>query len=145
MADGRLSLALVVAAAGGHHILLHGAPGVGKSMLAERLPGLLPDLSIEEALEVSAVHSLAGHSLNDGLIRRPPYSSPHHNASMAAMVGGGARVARPGAISLAHRGVLFLDEAPEFSVRVLDALRTPMETGKVTIAPCACRRPRLRA
>lgn len=126
--------AMEVAAAGGHHILLHGAPGVGKSMLAERLPGLLPDLSIEEALEVSAVHSLAGHSLNEGLIRRPPYSSPHHNASMAAMVGGGARVARPGAISLAHRGVLFLDEAPEFSVRVLDALRTPMETGKVTIA-----------
>ncbi|WP_341729058.1 YifB family Mg chelatase-like AAA ATPase [Brooklawnia sp.] len=126
--------ALEVAAAGGHHIFLHGAPGVGKSMLAERLPGVLPDLRNDEALEVSAVHSLAGRPLTGGLIRRPPYSNPHHNASMAAMIGGGARVARPGAISVAHRGVLFLDEVAEFSARVLDALRTPMETGKVTIA-----------
>lgn len=129
--------ALEVAAAGGHHIFLHGAPGVGKSMLAQRLPTLLPDLTAEESLEVSAVHSLAGYSLNSGLMRRPPYSNPHHNASMAAMVGGGMRVARPGAISLAHRGVLFLDEAPEFSPRVLDALRTPLETGQITIARSA--------
>ena len=129
--------ALEVAAAGGHHLFLHGAPGVGKSMLAERLPGLLPDLNNAEALEVSAIHSLVGRPLNGGLIRRPPYSNPHHNASMAAMVGGGARVARPGAISIAHRGVLFLDEVPEFSARVLDALRTPLETGKVTIARSA--------
>ncbi|GAA2183292.1 YifB family Mg chelatase-like AAA ATPase [Brooklawnia cerclae] len=126
--------ALEVAAAGGHHLFLHGSPGVGKSMLAERLPGLLPDLTDDQALEVSAVHSLAGAVLHAGLIRRPPFASPHHNASMAALIGGGARLARPGAISLAHRGILFLDEAPEFSARVLDALRTPMETGEVTIA-----------
>ena len=103
-------------------------------MLAERLPGLLPDLPDEHALEVSALHSLVGAELSGGLIRRPPYSHPHHNASIAALVGGGARVARPGAISLAHRGVLFLDEAPEFSGRALEALRTPLETGEVTIA-----------
>jgi len=102
-----------VAAAGGHHMFLHGAPGVGKTMLAMRLPGLLPDLTTPEALEVSALHSLAGDNLNDGLIRRPPFAAPHHNATVAAMVGGGSRVARPGAISLAHRGVLFLDEARE--------------------------------
>lgn len=126
--------AVEVAAAGGHHVFLHGAPGVGKSMLAERLPGLLPDLPDEHALEVSALHSLVGAELSGGLIRRPPYSHPHHNASIAALVGGGARVARPGAISLAHRGVLFLDEAPEFSGRALEALRTPLETGEVTIA-----------
>lgn len=102
--------ALEVAAAGGHHLFLHGPPGVGKTMLAERLPGLLPDLREAAALEVSALHSLVGEDLADGLIRRPPYSDPHHNASMAAMVGGGSRVARPGAISLAHRGVLFLDK-----------------------------------
>jgi magnesium chelatase family protein len=103
--------AIEVAAAGGHHIFLHGAPGVGKSMLAERLPGILPPLSDEHALEVSAVYSLAGEALAGGLIRRPPFTHPHHNASVAAMVGGGSRVARPGAISLAHRGVLFLDES----------------------------------
>ena len=126
--------AVEVAAAGGHHLFLHGAPGVGKSMLAERLPWLLPELSDAHALEVSALHSLAGTELAGQLIRRPPYSHPHHNASVAALVGGGARVARPGAISLAHRGVLFLDEAPEFNPRALEALRTPLETGEVTIA-----------
>ncbi len=126
--------ALEVAAAGGHHVFLHGAPGVGKSMLAQRLPGLLPALDDESALEVSAVRSLAGIEVGGGLVRTPPFSNPHHNASMAAMVGGGSRVASPGAISLAHRGVLFLDEAPEFSPRVLEALRTPLETGEVTIA-----------
>ncbi|MCL2489375.1 MAG: YifB family Mg chelatase-like AAA ATPase [Propionibacteriaceae bacterium] len=123
-----------VAAAGGHHMFLHGPPGVGKTMLAMRLPGLLPDLTLPEALEASAIHSLAGEDLNDGLIRRPPFSSPHHNATMAAMVGGGSRLARPGAISLAHRGVLFLDEAPELSPQVMEALRTPMEAGYVSIA-----------
>ena len=123
-----------VAAAGGHHMFLQGAPGVGKTMLAARLPGLLPELTTAESLEVSALHSLAGHNLNDGLIRRAPFADPHHNATMAAMVGGGSRVARPGAISLAHRGVLFLDEAPEFSPQVMEALRTPMESGEVSIA-----------
>jgi magnesium chelatase family protein len=103
-------------------------------MLAARLPGILPQLSVEESLEVSALHSLAGENLNDGLITAAPYSDPHHTATMSAMVGGGSRIARPGAISMAHRGVLFLDEAPEFSAKVLDALRTPMESGWVTIA-----------
>ena len=126
--------ALEVAAAGAHHLFLHGAPGLGKTMLAERLPGLLPDLSPAEALEVSALHSLAGEDLAGGLIRRPPLSDPHHNATLSAMVGGGSRLARPGAISLAHRGVLFLDEAPEFAPQVLEALRTPLESGKITIA-----------
>jgi magnesium chelatase family protein len=125
--------ALEVAAAGRHHMFLHGPPGVGKTMLAERLPGLLPDLSVQEALEVSAVHSLAGFNLSDGLLTRPPYSDPHHSASVASIVGGGTRMAKPGAISCAHRGVLFLDEAPEFSARVLDALRTPLESGVITL------------
>jgi magnesium chelatase family protein len=125
--------AIEVAAAGRHHIYLSGPPGVGKTMLAERLPGLLPDLGIAEALEVSAIHSLAGIALEDGLITRPPYSAPHHSASVPSMVGGGHRVAKPGAISRAHRGVLFLDEAPEFPAKVLDALRTPLESGSVTI------------
>jgi len=123
-----------VAAAGGHHMLLQGPPGVGKTMLAVRVPGLLPELTTAEALEVSALHSLAGHNLNGGLIRRPPFANPHHNATMAAMVGGGSRMARPGAISLAHKGILFLDESPEFSPQVMEALRTPMESGVVSIA-----------
>ena len=110
-----------------------GPPGVGKTMLAERLVGLLPDLTRGESLEVSAVHSLAGLDLNDGLVTRPPYSDPHHNASLASVVGSGVRVPRPGSISLAHRGVLFLDEAPEFPRSVLEALRTPLESGTVTI------------
>jgi len=126
--------ALIVAAAGGHHLLLHGAPGVGKTMLAERLPGLLPQLSVEESLEVSALHSLVGHDLNRGLITRRPYSAPHHNATVPSLIGGGSKIAKPGAISLAHRGVLFLDEAAEFSPQCLDALRTPLESGQVTIA-----------
>lgn len=125
--------ALEVAAAGRHHLFLKGPPGVGKTLLAERLPGLLPDLEPSEAMEVSAIHSLAGSTLDGGLIRRPPYSDPHHSASVASMVGGGARVAKPGAISKAHRGVLFLDEAPEFSSAVLDALRTPLESGRIVL------------
>jgi magnesium chelatase family protein len=102
-----------VAAAGRHHMLFHGPPGVGKTMLAEPVPGLLPDLDVHDALEISAVHSLAGFNLADELIPRPPYSDPHHSASVASIVGGGQRMARPGAISCAYEGVLFLDESTE--------------------------------
>jgi magnesium chelatase family protein len=122
-----------VAAAGRHHMLFHGPPGVGKTMLAERVPGLLPDLDVHDSLEVSAVHSLAGFNLADELITRPPYSDPHHSASVASIVGGGQRMAKPGAISCAHKGVLFLDEAPEFQPTVLEALRTPLESGMITL------------
>lgn len=125
---------LEVAAAGRHHLFLTGPPGVGKTLLAERLPGILPPLSTSEALEVAAIRSISGLPVGRQLGRRAPFSSPHHSASVAAMVGGGARIALPGAISLAHRGVLFLDEAPEFSPRALDALRTPLESGRVELA-----------
>lgn len=125
--------ALEVAAAGRHHMFLHGPPGVGKTMLAARLPGILPQLGVGEALEVSAVHSLAGGGVLTSLLIRPPYADPHHSASLASIVGGGSRIARPGSISLAHRGVLFLDEAPQFEPRVLEALRTPLESGVVTL------------
>lgn len=126
--------ALEVAAAGGHHVYLQGPPGAGKTMLAERLSGILPPLDDDEALEVTAIHSVAG-VLPQGasFVRRPPYESPHHTASIASIVGGGSGVARPGAISRAHRGVLFLDEAPEFAAGVLDALRQPLESGQVTL------------
>jgi len=125
--------ALEVAAAGGHNLLMIGPPGSGKSMLAARLPGILPPLDPAEALEVSMIHSLAG-SLNEGrLIRKRPFRDPHHSASLPALVGGGLR-ARPGEISLAHLGVLFLDELPEFQRQTLESLRQPMETGRVTIA-----------
>jgi len=128
-------LAIEVAAAGGHHVFLCGPPGAGKTMLAERLPGLLPDLDLGSALEVSAIHSVAGLlPAGQPLVRRPPFVDPHHTASVAAIVGGGSRVARPGAISLAHRGILFLDEAPEFHPAALDALRQPLESGEVVIA-----------
>ncbi len=128
-------LAMELAAAGGHHVLMLGPPGAGKTMLAERLPGLLPPLTAEQALEVTAVHSVAGALPTEApLIRRPPFRSPHHSASLAAVVGGGSRFIRPGAASLAHRGVLFLDEAPEFAPRVLDALRQPLESGVVEVA-----------
>lgn len=122
-----------VAAAGRHHVFLHGAPGVGKTMLASRLISILPPLDGEEAVEVSALHSLAGIDLSRGLLREPPYADPHHSSSLASIIGGGARMIRPGSVSLAHRGVLFLDEAPEFGARVLDALRTPLESGWVSI------------
>ncbi|UCM90735.1 YifB family Mg chelatase-like AAA ATPase [Streptomyces marincola] len=130
--------ALEVAAAGRHHLLLQGAPGAGKTMLAERLPGLLPPLSRRESLEVTAVHSVGG-LLPPGraLIDRAPYCAPHHSTSMAALVGGGSGVPRPGAVSLAHHGVLFLDEAAEMSGRVLDALRQPLESGYVVVARAA--------
>jgi magnesium chelatase family protein len=126
--------ALEVSAAGNHHLYLVGAPGAGKTMLAERLPGLLPTLSDEAALEVTAVHSVAGQLMKRAhLVRRAPLQAPHHTASVAALVGGGSHLARPGAISLAHNGVLFLDEAPEFSPRALDALRQPLESGVVVL------------
>jgi magnesium chelatase family protein len=125
---------LEVAAAGGHHLLLVGPPGAGKTMLAARLPGLLPDLDREAALEVTAVHSLAGLlPAGSGLVSRPPFVDPHHTATPAAIVGGGTGVPRPGAASRAHRGVLFLDEAPEFDARVLESLRQPLEVGELVI------------
>ncbi|MFD4988811.1 YifB family Mg chelatase-like AAA ATPase [Streptomyces sp. NPDC058374] len=130
--------ALEVAAAGGHHIYLKGPPGAGKTMLAERLPGLMPPLDRAAALEVTAVHSVAGVLQAGGpLLSRPPYCAPHHSATMQSLVGGGNGLPRPGAVSLAHRGVLFLDEAPEFGVRALDALRQPLESGHVVIARAA--------
>ena len=127
--------AVEVAAAGGHHALLLGDPGTGKTMLAARLPGLLPELDRAAALEVTAVHSIAGVLPGDcPLVTRPPFRDPHHTTSVAALVGGGSGLARPGVASLAHHGVLFLDEAPEFAPGVLDALRQPLESGHVTIA-----------
>ena len=125
--------ALEIAAAGGHNLLMNGPPGAGKSMLASRLPSILPPLDTHEMLETSMIASMAGELAEGRLSRKRPYRSPHHSASMAALVGGGIHV-RPGEISLAHRGVLFLDELPEFAPRVLDSLRQPMETGEVVIA-----------
>ncbi|MGO1978852.1 YifB family Mg chelatase-like AAA ATPase [Brachybacterium tyrofermentans] len=123
-----------VAAAGGHHLLLIGPPGAGKTMIASRLPGILPALEIDDSLAVSAIHSLAGRfDAHEGLRRTVPFESPHHTATTAAVVGGGAGLALPGAISRAHAGVLFLDEAPEFPARVLEALREPLETGDITL------------
>ncbi|MCL2785250.1 MAG: YifB family Mg chelatase-like AAA ATPase, partial [Propionibacteriaceae bacterium] len=124
--------ALEVAAAGRHHLYFHGPPGVGKALLASCLPTILPDLKTDEAMEVAAIQSLVNLSL-DSLPKRPPYSAPHHSASLASLVGGGARIARPGAVSLAHRGVLFLDEAPEFATPALEALRTPLELGEIVL------------
>lgn len=126
--------ALEVAAAGGHHLALFGPPGAGKTMLAERLPSILPALDDESALEVSALYSIAGAlPTGCGLVRRPPFQAPHHTSTVPALVGGGSGLARPGAISLAHRGVLFLDEVPEFRRNVLEALRQPLEHGQVTL------------
>jgi magnesium chelatase family protein len=127
-------LALEVAAAGGHHIVFFGPPGAGKTMLAQRLPSLLPALDDVSALEVTALHSVAGALPADSpLLRRPPYQAPHHTSSIPALVGGGSGVAQPGALSLAHRGVLFLDEAPEWPGRALETLRQPLEEGVVVL------------
>ncbi len=125
--------ALEIAAAGGHNLLMNGPPGSGKSMLAARLPSILPPLEPRELLEVSMIHSVAGELAGGELTDRRPFRAPHHSASMAALVGGGSN-ARPGEISLAHNGVLFLDELPEFAPQALDALRQPLETGEVLIA-----------
>ncbi|MFJ3700367.1 MULTISPECIES: YifB family Mg chelatase-like AAA ATPase [Streptomyces] len=136
--QGRARKALEVAAAGGHHLLLSGPPGAGKTMLAERLTAILPPLSRQESLEVTAVHSVAGIlPPGEPLVGTAPYCAPHHSATMQSLVGGGNGLPRPGAVSLAHRGVLFLDEAPEFSVRALDALRQPLESGHVVVARAA--------
>jgi magnesium chelatase family protein len=124
---------LEIAAAGRHHFLMSGTPGSGKSMLAARLPGILPPLSATEALETSMVYSVAGLIADGGISRARPFREPHHTASMAALIGGG-RGAKPGEISLAHNGVLFLDEFPEFSRMVLETLRQPIETGQVNVA-----------
>jgi magnesium chelatase family protein len=127
--------ALEIAAAGRHHLAFLGPPGAGKTLLAQRLPSILPPLSDEAALEVTALHSIAGLlPATPRLIRRPPFQAPHHTATAAALVGGGSGVVRPGAISLAHHGVLFLDEAPEMKPHVLNALRQPLEDGFVLIA-----------
>jgi len=125
--------ALEIAAAGGHNMLMIGPPGAGKSMLAQRLPGLLPPLDAREALEISMVQSLAGELAGGAISRRRPFRNPHHSASMAALTGGGLRV-KPGEVSLAHLGVLFLDELPEFQRSVLDSLRQPIESGEAVVA-----------
>ncbi|MAJ62641.1 MAG: AAA family ATPase [Alphaproteobacteria bacterium] len=125
--------ALEITAAGGHNMLMCGPPGSGKSMLAARLPGIMPPLTAREALDVSMIHSVAGLLADGKLLHERPFRDPHHSASPAALVGGGLRV-RPGEISLAHNGILFLDELPEFQRSVLEALRQPMETGEVVVA-----------
>ncbi len=125
--------ALEIAAAGGHNLLMIGPPGAGKSLMAACLPGILPPLDASEALEVSMVQSVAGTLIGGRLTRTRPFRSPHHSASMAALTGGGLKV-RPGEVSLAHLGVLFLDELPEFQRPVLDSLRQPLETGVVSVA-----------
>lgn len=130
--QGKAKRALEIAAAGGHHLLMVGSPGSGKTMLAKRLAGLLPPLSRDESLEATRIHSASGKVLR-GLVRTPPFRSPHHTVSYAGLIGGGG-VPKPGEISLAHRGVLFLDELPEFAREALEVLRQPLEDGVVTVS-----------
>jgi magnesium chelatase family protein len=125
--------ALEIAAAGGHHLLMVGPPGTGKSMLASRLPTIMPDLNPSESLAVSSIHSVADGLPNNALITVPPFEAPHHSATAPAIIGGGQGIPRPGAVSKAHCGILFMDEAPEFSPQVLQTLRQPLETGYVVI------------
>lgn len=125
--------ALEVAAAGAHHLLMVGPPGAGKTMLAERMPSILPDLGDAQAMEVTAVHSLSGDRPCTELVRKPPFESPHHTATTASIIGGGSGIPRPGAASRVHRGILFLDEAPEYERRVLEALREPLESGRLIL------------
>ena len=132
MADARF--ALEVAAAGGHHLMLSGPKGAGKTTLAERIPGLLPDLSVEESLELTAIYSLAGGLPPGETITTPPFRAPHHSASRASLLGGGTGRVRPGEVSRAHLGVLFLDEFPFFNADIVEALRQPLESGEITIA-----------
>ena len=136
----RARRALEVAAAGGHNLLFAGPPGSGKTMLARRLPGLLPLLPAEDSLEVTRIHSVSGVLLPGcGLVRVPPFRAPHHSASVAALIGGGGGIPRPGEVSLAHHGVLFLDEFPEFQRPALEALRQPLEDGYVSVVRVAGR------
>lgn len=127
-------LALELAAAGGHHLLMSGPPGGGKTMLARRLPGLLPPLAREAALEATMIHSAAGQTLPAGLVERAPFRAPHHGASTVALTGGGSAQMRPGELSLAHHGVLFMDELGEFQAAVIDALRQPLEEGVIRVS-----------
>ena len=130
---------LVIAAAGGHHMLMIGSPGVGKTMMAERFANLLPDLTVEESVETTAVHSIARNRglIGSSLIVRPPFEAPHHTASAVSLIGGGTSIPNPGLVSLAHNGVLFLDEAPEFQQPALEVLRQALETGEVVISRAA--------
>jgi magnesium chelatase family protein len=133
--QAKARFAAEVAAAGGHHILLIGPPGAGKTMIASRLPTIMPPLTLEESLEVTAIHSISGGLTKRSVMSRlAPIITPHHSASRASIVGGGNRTIQPGAISLAHCGVLFMDEAPECATGILDALRQPLESGNITIA-----------
>lgn len=125
--------AVEIAATGGHNVFMVGAPGTGKSMLAKAIPTILPDLSFEEALEITCIHSVAGHLHHGRLADQRPFLSPHHSASVPSLIGGGA-MAKPGDISMAHQGVLFLDEMPEFQRNVLEALRQPLEDGEITVS-----------